>query len=50
MTIKPSTDPKKKFDAYNKEIGATGYRYMDFERYKKYKGLEIANEKQRQYI
>lgn len=52
VEIKPSTRKDKKFDAFvdgvkQASFGAKGY--MDFEKYKKRDGIEVAKEKQKAY-
>ena len=59
LTIKPSTNKKKKLDVFNKEgkkvgsIGAMypdGRPYMDYASYILRDGLKIANEKRKNYL
>ena len=53
VVIKPSKNPKKKLDVYDKkgekqaEIGDA--KYMDFDLYIKAKGIDYAKERQRLY-
>ena len=53
VIIKPSTNPKKKIDVFNKDgkkiasIGGAGYK--DFPNYLKTEGKEKANERRRLY-
>jgi hypothetical protein len=52
VEIKKSTNPKKKFDAYKngeKQNSFGAASYMDYEKYKKDKGLQFANEKRNNY-
>jgi hypothetical protein len=52
VEIRPSKNKNKKFDAYKDGVkqnsfGAKGY--MDYEKYKKEDGLEVANKKRSAY-
>ena len=52
LTVKPSTNPKKKLDVYKNgrkvaSIGAIGYK--DYPTYLKEDGIEHANERRRLY-
>ena len=59
LTIKPSTNKKKKLDVFNSKgekvgsIGAmysNGKPYMDYASYIQRDGLKIANEKRKNYL
>jgi hypothetical protein len=53
IEVKPSSNPKKKLDAYSKDgkiiasFGGNGY--MDYHLYKKEYGNEVAEQKRKQY-